>query len=938
MAYVTSLTADRMLEIEQKSVTSGHIDAFGNLILRTHGGSEFNAGKATGGAGVGVSSVNHFYLQLPKGSSAPSAPVILDPPEDSPWKDVEPQYEPNTVVYITTRVVYSNGTFQYTRPSVSSNYAAVDSVAANVSEIYELADQAEARADSALEASRNAVSDAQQAKADAAEAISGTEILEAGFLEIQSQAAETEALLNGNISETNTLKEVVTGLSSAQEETDNAIAAVKVDLENIVSNEEALDLAVKKAQSDATAAATKANDAYSSAQASQKTATNAFAEARAIAESGGSMIVNGRFDILGEFNTPLNWDDPNSSNRFYPTGVSRSGTHCLRQVTGTNSYGTLNKVYSTMSKGRSYYLEVWVKAEATVDLQRVGMYVRGMDKSLAAVQNMYATSAATTLSTTEWTKVSGIVTPTVDGIVFGQVGTYTSSGTGGSYLFDDALMYDVTDAIAAQNQANSALSKAVEAKEAADNAAAAVLTAQATADAASQKASTADGRYTVAAREPLPADGAGKPTNAVWEVRSGTSAIKRYIWSGSKWEQIYAGQDFIGPKAIGRAQIGDAAIGTAQIADLSVTNGKLGSVSIGKLEVLNGAKFNAAVMNSLITDQAFINRLLAERAIISGAENRIPNGDLGLGTTVPWKDVTLDATDKPAPYKYSMAGPRSSTASQFFNGDDSWIDVTPGGVYRFECWARADLPNSAFYLELRDQDGNHAIAKGEALGDNSVRATTGTYLMNQTNLPTQWTRYGALVTLRDTSTRVRIGAAYWNHPVGTEKAAIQKLAGMSLRPMVGSDLIVNGSVMIGSLAPEVMDTVESSISEVQQSTSEYIDSTHQEALAGIDSVSGAIQALANEVTERNLNYDLYIQLDGSGILLGQRDSPFKVKITNTEMSFLQDGLTIAYVSNSKLYITDVEVKNNLAMGTPDSGFFDFIPRANGNLSFVYRRN
>lgn len=847
MAYVTSLTADRMLEIEQKSVTSGHIDAFGNLILRTHGGSEFNAGKATGGAGVGVSSVNHFYLQLPKGSSAPAAPVILDPPEDSPWKDVEPQYEPNTVVYITTRVVYSNGSFQYTRPSVSSNYAAVDSVATNISEIYELADQAEARAESAVSEAAAALADAKLAKE-------------------RAEAA---------ISESSQLKRDIQAL---QDEIDN------------------------------------------------------------LSDGAGNLLFNGDFETLDDSGVPEGWSLPNSSNRFYPDGASRSGTKCLRQVGMTSTYETAQAAKVAITSGRFYSVEVQVKAEVISPQQAVGIRARLRSTAGAVVDTRDISGDATSLSVEDWSKISGFFEVTDQDAAELEISLYTSGGADGIYLFDDVVVRDVTDIVEAQEKANEALQKAIEAKEAADLAVAGILEAQAKADAALSKATTADGRYTVSTVAPTTNDGNDKPEGAIWEVRDGGVSNGRYLWSGSDWEPLAAGTNFIAENAIGSAQIADAAIGTAEIADLAVTNGKLGSVSIGKLEVLNGAKFNAAVMNALITDQAFINRLLAERAIISGAENRIPNGDLGLGTTVPWKDVTLDATDKPAPYKYSMAGPRSSTASQFFNGDDSWIDVTPGGVYRFECWARADLPNSVFYLELRDQDGNHAVAKGEALGDNSVRSTVGSFLMNQVNLPTQWTRYGALVTLRDTSTRVRIGAAHWNHPAGTEKAAIQKLAGLSLRPMVGSDLIVNGSVMIGSLAPEVMDTVESSISEVQQSTSEYIDSTHQEALSSIDSVSGAVQALANEVTERNLNYDLYIQLDGSGILLGQRDSPFKVKITNTEMSFLQDGLKIAYVSNSKLYITDVEVKNNLAMGTPDSGFFDFIPRANGNLSFVYRRN
>ena len=44
---------------------------------------------------------------------------------------------------------------------------------------------------------------------------------------------------------------------------------------------------------------------------------------------------------------------------------------------------------------------------------------------------------------------------------------------------------------------------------------------------------------------------------------------------------------------------------------------------------------------------------------------------------------------------------------------------------------------------------------------------------------------------------------------------------------------------------------------------------------------------------------------------------------------------MAYISNNKLYITDVEIKNRLSMGS-GKGYFDWLPRQNGNLSLVWR--
>ena len=60
------------------------------------------------------------------------------------------------------------------------------------------------------------------------------------------------------------------------------------------------------------------------------------------------------------------------------------------------------------------------------------------------------------------------------------------------------------------------------------------------------------------------------------------------------------------------------------------------------------------------------------------------------------------------------------------------------------------------------------------------------------------------------------------------------------------------------------------------------------------------------------------------------------ELDNTRLAFKQNGVVIAYFSNNSLMITDAEVRNRLSFGTADNGYFDFIPRANGNLSVRYR--
>ncbi|MDO4377979.1 MAG: phage tail protein [Erysipelotrichia bacterium] len=72
----------------------------------------------------------------------------------------------------------------------------------------------------------------------------------------------------------------------------------------------------------------------------------------------------------------------------------------------------------------------------------------------------------------------------------------------------------------------------------------------------------------------------------------------------------------------------------------------------------------------------------------------------------------------------------------------------------------------------------------------------------------------------------------------------------------------------------------------------------------------------------------YVRFENGNILLGQIGNEFSLKITKERISFMQGEIEVAYVSNSKLYNTYVDVLTSLTIGN-----FAFIPRTSGNLSF-----
>jgi hypothetical protein len=92
-----------------------------------------------------------------------------------------------------------------------------------------------------------------------------------------------------------------------------------------------------------------------------------------------------------------------------------------------------------------------------------------------------------------------------------------------------------------------------------------------TANAAKQAATVAANKITISDHIPTASDSANKAIGSVWEVRSGSTVLSRYILeSANTWKQVKVGQDFIGENAIGNAQVAnlDVAKLTAGEADL----------------------------------------------------------------------------------------------------------------------------------------------------------------------------------------------------------------------------------------------------------------------------------------------------------------------------------------------------------------------------------
>lgn len=105
-----------------------------------------------------------------------------------------------------------------------------------------------------------------------------------------------------------------------------------------------------------------------------------------------------------------------------------------------------------------------------------------------------------------------------------------------------------------------------------------------------------------------------------------------------------------------------------------------------------------------------------------------------------------------------------------------------------------------------------------------------------------------------------------------------------------------------------------------------LNTAAQEAIAeGQDALE---KANANTDTLNNLTG--YIKADNGVLTLGKAGNAFTTELDNTKLAFKQDGEDVAYVSNSKLFITEAQILTNLQIG-----HYQWITDSTGRMSLKW---
>lgn len=102
-------------------------------------------------------------------------------------------------------------------------------------------------------------------------------------------------------------------------------------------------------------------------------------------------------------------------------------------------------------------------------------------------------------------------------------------------------------------------------------------------------------------------------------------------------------------------------------------------------------------------------------------------------------------------------------------------------------------------------------------------------------------------------------------------------------------------------------------------------------LGGVDNTVNALQQAVKDLGVLT-DYVIITTYNGQPCIeLGEAENGFKLRITNTQIQFLTDGIIPAWLSNQKLYIEKAEVTNELQFGG-----FVWKARANGNMGLVWK--
>ena len=347
----------------------------------------------------------------------------------------------------------------------------------------------------------------------------------------------------------------------------------------------------------------------------------------------------------------------------------------------------------------------------------------------------------------------------------------------------------------------------------------------------------------------------------------------------------------IADAAIISAAIANAQILSAHIADGQISHAHLGTAIIGSAQIQNAAITNAMIQAEAVGTSQIADGSITDAKIVELTANKINAGTLDV------ERLIISGSDKSVVYSLNNMGALVSSEYNTLDGDT----LTPRSITADRIVANAITSSE---IAANTITANNILA-GTITGD-KIKADTITgdkIVANSITANKVSADFGATLDLSsNTGINTRIGGLTSSI---NAKANLTDLNGL-----------VSQQTVAGMISTEII------------AVSGSITNKFNEAKAAGTGASTDLADFMTLVTS-------WQQFSPTGLTLGKSDSPYKVVLSNTKLSFLQDGAEIAYISNNKLYITASEIVNQFVIGNPDEGYvtMDVI---DGGLSGTWR--
>lgn len=502
--------------------------------------------------------------------------------------------------------------------------------------------------------------------------------------------------------------------------------------------------------------------------------------ANRVVVSSGNIVENADFSVS------------NGLGSYWSSGSGMNGGPSVLVPASAGQLGTYDTITGVTSRtqvvaGRSYKYGVWVRTSATFSgTNGVALYLTFYDGAGSRVAGARLVAALHSATSGEWTFMEGAhLTP--EGATNVALGYYTNSTYPGAARFSEPSVIPMTGAVLIEDgavSANHLTSNSVDTEHLRASAVDAEKIKAGAVTTDKMVANTIDGDRIRA--NTLHADKILANTITATKIASKTISAEEIKARTILAENIVASTitaNEIKARTITAAEI---LAGTITANELNVSNitADSGFIKDFWANTITAQKITSDHINadSIWTNALAAKAITATRMVVS-PENMIPGmGDIANGRRPdpdPFGMFTVHSTG----YMY--------TQGAITGNIEAPIPVQAGKKYKLTFDVNASVANTRYYIQIMG-----ANPDGTTGGVNpGLEGTTSTYLASNILVTTANTWHSQEFEWTPGSTGYAFLRIYTNHSNGASTSTtVQRFRRFSLTPMVGSDLIVNGSI------------------------------------------------------------------------------------------------------------------------------------------------